>query len=489
MTEVWMRTVALRREALEQRGERAAPARASAQVSGGAPELAAAGVARTPPRPATDVELAGVHALTWLATANAVGVLLALLLSWPRLGELLGPFGYGRWVPLHTDLQLYGWCSLPLVALLLRSYRPPQGECPGGRLAVGAWSAALLVGSVSWLAGESSGKLFLEWSGVARLSMPLAMLLLLGSLGLGQARRSRARRELDRRSARSLSAAWLLRPALLLCLATVPFVLYWAAGPSVYPPFNPDSGGATGSSLLGSSLGIVALLLLAPVLAGLEPRPGALPTRARRAIPWVLVLHLAAFSVAGHGQRSHHELAQQLALASLALWVPLVVGWLRGSAWPEGSRRWLAAAASWSGTLLLTSLVTFSPGVLERLKFTNALVGHAHLAMAGAITSFHGALLHAVHRGDRLAGVLRPRGPFVVWQIGCAAQVAALLALGVFEAADPGRLFRQDAVAAWCYDVRLLGGAAMLAASIVWLRRAWRALGVAAAGDARTVAA
>jgi cytochrome c oxidase cbb3-type subunit 1 len=262
-----------------------------------------------------------------------------------------------------------------------------------------------------------------------------------------------------------------------VALAAVPFLLYWAAGPEVYPGFNPDSGGATGSSLLGSSLGIVAVLLLAPVLAGLPRRHEVLSVRTRRAIPGVLVLHLCAFALGGHGQRSHHELAQQLALASLALWVPLVVAWLRGFAWPRVARRWLVAAAFWSGALLLTSLATFSPGVLERLKFTNALVGHAHLAMAGAITSFHGALLLAVHRGDRLAGVLGPRLPFLVWQGGCAVQVAALFVLGGLEAAEPGRLFRPDVAAAFWYDIRLLGGVAMLAASAVWLRRAWRRLG------------
>jgi cytochrome c oxidase cbb3-type subunit 1 len=330
---------------------------------------------------------------------------------------------------------------------------------------------------VSWLAGLSSGKLFLEWSGPTRVLLPLAMLLLVAALARGWVRGAGLLRERDLGRQHPVQTAAAARLALLVALAAVPFVLYWAAGPEVYPSFNPDSGGATGSSLLGSSLGIVAVLLLAPVLAGLRRRHEVLSPRTRRAIPGVLVLHWSAFALGGHGQRSHHELGQQLALASLALWVPLVVVWLRGFVWPRVARRWLVAAAVWSGALLLTSLATFSPGVLERLKFTNALVGHSHLAMAGAITSFHGALLQAVHRGDRLAGALGPRLPFLVWQGGCAVQVAALFVLGGLEAAEPGRLFRPDAAAAFWYDIRLLGGAAMLAASAVWLRRAWRRLG------------
>lgn len=429
---------------------------------------------------ATAVELAGLHALVWLALANAVGVLLALLLVWPAAGTLLGGLGYGRWVPLHLDLQLYGWCSLPLVALLLRFYSAPRGgECPGGVVAVGAWSAALVAGSVSWLAGGSSGKLFLEWSGMVRAALPVAMLLLLLALVRGWL--GGARRRAGRRAERGRFV--LAGAALLLALLPVPVILYWATSPTVYPAFNPDSGGATGSSLLGSSLGIVAVLLLAPVLAGLPRRPGA-SSRSGWPMAGVLALHFLVFALGGHGARSHHEPGQRLLLLSLAVWVPLVVVWLRSFEWPEGAGRWLTAAAAWSGVLLATSWITFQPGVLERAKFTNALVAHAHLAMAGAITSFHGALLAAIHRGDRLARVLRSPLPFWLWQLGCAIHVGALLAVGVLEAGDPGRLFRPDAaVSAW-YGVRLLAGIVMLLASISWSRRAWRSLDASPAAGA-----
>jgi cytochrome c oxidase cbb3-type subunit 1 len=416
------------------------------------------------------LELAGLHALLWLVIGNAVGVLLALLLAFPSLGSLLGPLGYGRWVPLHLDLQLYGWCSLPLVALLLRFFRPRERDCPGGALAVGAWSAALAVGSVSWLAGESSGKLFLDWSGPARLALPAAMAVLMVALWRGRlAHRAHA----STTTGPAPRTPW--DAALLFGLMPVPVVLAWAAGPDVYPPFNPESGGATGGSLLGSSLGIVAVVLLSPLLAELPHRPGA--PRAAQALASVLALHFLVFGLAGHGPSSHHELGQRLLLASLLPWAPLVVLWLRSFEWPPPARRWLGAAAIWSGLLLLTSLATFQPGVLERAKFTNTLVAHSHLAMAGAITSFHGALLVAVHRGDRLAGALGSARSWWLWQVGCAAHVAALLAVGMLEGADPGRLFRPDLAASAWYLARLLAGIAMLWASVLWLRRAWRSLG------------
>ena len=33
-------------------------------------------------------------------------------------------------------------------------------------------------------------------------------------------------------------------------------------------------------------------------------------------------------------------------------------------------------------------MLSFLPGVLDRIKFSQALVGHSHLAMAGFTTSF-----------------------------------------------------------------------------------------------------
>jgi cytochrome c oxidase cbb3-type subunit 1 len=60
------------------------------------------------------------HALFWLVAANAIGVLIAILLLFPSLNVLLGEWTYGRWIMVHMNLELYGWASLPLVAFLVR---------------------------------------------------------------------------------------------------------------------------------------------------------------------------------------------------------------------------------------------------------------------------------------------------------------------------------------------------------------------------------
>lgn len=106
------------------------------------------------------------HSLGWLVAANLAGLWLAVLLLWPGLNDLLAPLTYGRWVPLHLDWQLYGWCALPLVGLLFHYYLPEDDRAAfAARLSLAIWSLALLAGGLSWLAGGVGGKLFLDWAG------------------------------------------------------------------------------------------------------------------------------------------------------------------------------------------------------------------------------------------------------------------------------------------------------------------------------------
>lgn len=130
------------------------------------------------------------HSLGWLLAGNLVGLWMASLLLWPELGRLAGPLTYGRWATVHLNVQLYGWCSVPLIGLLFRFFLPP-GDERGGRLALQAWSGALVFSAVAWLAGEVSGKPFMEWRGLPRWVMPAAMLVLAGVLTSGYLRRLR----------------------------------------------------------------------------------------------------------------------------------------------------------------------------------------------------------------------------------------------------------------------------------------------------------
>ena len=411
-------------------------------------------------RPADLYEQVTRHSLGWLLAGNLVGLLMAALLLWPESGRLLGPLTYGRWATVHLNVQLYGWCSIPLLGLLFRLYLP-EANPRSGTLALHGWSGALAFSVVAWLAGEVSGKPFMEWSGPTRWVMPAAMVLLAAVLIRGYAQRLRTQSE---------SRGWrVLKWIALLVLGTVPFVLAWAADPALYPVINPDSGGATGGSLLGSTLGIIVMFLAFPLIAGLP-----LKKRSRWLVAcWLaLAAHYGWFFALDHGHRSHHELSQIIALFSLILWWPLLVRYLAHFTWPEGSRRWLFAFAAWGAILLLTALFTFLPGVLDRWKFTNALVAHTHIAMAGMLSCFLILILIALDEpGRRRAALAEPIG-FALWHGGALLMCGALLVLGTLEADQPARVYFSEPIAQLIYLLRLLAGGAMTLAVLRW----WRGL-------------
>ncbi len=385
------------------------------------------------------------HSLAWLVAANGVGVLLAALLIWPDLNDLLAPLTYGRWIPLHLNGHLYGWGALPLVGALFKFYLPEDASSAhGARFALWVWSGALLYGCLTWLAGHTSGKIFLDWQGGARWGWSFALFFLWLILF------RQARRPLSR------SAQGLLGLLLL-----IPFLLYWVAGATVYPAINPHSGGATGASLLGSTLGVVAMFGALPWLLRLEVKAGQRPWR----------IYLAAFALTssvyagiGHGAASHHRPDQIIGLSCLLAWIPLVWSYARAFKWRPGSGRWLTAAFCWWVLLVITGLLIFLPEISERLKFTNALVAHSHLAMAGLITSFHLVILL------NLAPARSPQvWSFWAWQLGCLLQVALLFWLGWQEGLDPAILYLRGGLTDWVYGLRLIIGLVMFVSSFVWL--------------------
>ncbi len=397
------------------------------------------------------------HALAWLLAANTVGLWLATLLLWPDAGNWLGELSYGRWMPLHMNWQLYGWCSLPLVGALMAwcLVAKHPGVVMHARVALGAWSFALVLGGVAWLGGVTSGKLFLDWHGWSRPLLPLAMVVLwtvVATHGLFWRKPTWA------------------RTIALLGLLAVPSVLYWSAGREVYPAVNPDSGGATGASLLGSTLGIVLVFGMLPEMLGMGRSVGARCV-GRLGFGLALAASFGVFAVIDHGNASHHAFGQIVGLGMLIVWVPMAWSYFRGFKWPAEARRWLAAAFVWWALLVVTGWVTFLPGVLERLKFTNGLVAHAHLAMAGLVTAMNMAILTSLAPGK--SGQSNHYGYFVAWQVATGGMVAVLLVGGWFETGRAGEFFRGEIWVQAVYGVRLLAGVVMWLVSANWLRAAW----------------
>jgi cytochrome c oxidase cbb3-type subunit 1 len=261
-------------------------------------------------------------------------------------------------------------------------------------------------------------------------------------------------------------------------LLAVPVALTFATSPKTYPPINPATGGPTGTDLLGSTLCVIVIFAGAPLLLRLQKLVPSL-RRGTIEVFGALVLHGLFFAAVGHGDHSHREPLQITAVATLLVWAVLLPRWFRCFAWPAASRPWLLAFLAWGGALLASAVPMFLPGLLDRIKFTNALVGHAHLAMAGLATSFAALLLTVLNQETRLADVLGDRTAFVLWNAGNVVHVAALAAAGALEAQDPGIVFRGDPSITALYGVRAAAGAAMVLAAARWVSRASRKWAVA----------
>ncbi|MGA1205616.1 MAG: hypothetical protein ACO3ZW_07400 [Opitutales bacterium] len=394
----------------------------------------------------------------WMVAANLVGMWMAALLIWPRAGEWTGRFGYGRWMPLHMDWHLYGWCSLPLLGLLFRWFLTGNERSPRHALAgFFMWSFALFLGGFLCLFGLTSGKLFLMWSGPSRILFP-AVQAFIWSLLAGHV--------VKRWKDEGWSTGVNLRLVVLLVLSSSPIALFIASGQSVYPPVDPASGGATGHSLLASTLGIIGVFGLMPHLAGATGYHRA--TIAGRLYLGAFLASVLAWMLLDHGNESNTQPGQILGLAVLLPWIPLIGFYFLSFEWGKSLHVWVLSFLGWWLLLTLTGFATFLSPVLTILKFTNGMVAHAHLAMGGMITSFNMVVLAVLGDRDRQGAWTDPGG-WWMWQSGCLVYVLAMLIQGFREGLDPSVLYSENTLTNLAYSARFLAGAAMLAASLRWL--------------------
>ena len=402
--------------------------------------------------------IAAWHSLAWLFAANLIGVWLAVLLIYPAAGRWMGEWSYGRWTPVHLNFQLYGWMALPLVAWAIRMFRADRETfAVWARAALVLWSLALTIGAISWLAGSSSGKLFLDWSGYARIFFPLAILFLWSVLALAylKAWRDSGNRGLFIRFAKLAGLALLL---------LVPFAIYIASSPAIYPAVNPDTGGPTGASQLESTLVIVLILFLLPY--GLTRRKTA-------GSSWIIsswiIFAIETLLCLGLGREnvSHHRPDQFISLASLLVWAPLIPAYFNAFEWPRPTRAWRFAVFAWWAILVPTGWTFFLPGILDRLKFTDSLVGHSILAMAGFVSSLLILILAILL--DRDGEVFNSRWAFIAWHGATLAYVVLFLIAGWREGADPAFTIVPSLPRNVLYVTRLGLGVAMTAASAQWL--------------------
>lgn len=406
------------------------------------------------------------HSLLWLVVANCIGVLLAAMLLMPRINTLMGEWTYGRWMPVHMNLQLYGWCSLPLVAFLFTVYgvqRKPIARWASPFLCL--WSIALAVGALTWLNGHSSGKLFLDWTGYSRILFPLALFSLWALLATAFVFEYRNHFHLH----------WATRTLKLLglvLLLLIPALIYIASNPALYPPINPDTGGPTGASQLESTLVIIAILLLLPF--GISHRKHPAPQA--MTLAWIIFAAECLLCLGlGRADVSHHKPTQWISLGSLLIWIPLIPAYYAAFRWHVNTRRWRVAFLCWWSILVPTGWMLFLPGVLDHFKFTDGLVGHSLLAMAGFVSSLLIFILVQMMGDD--GWIFNGTWSFYVWQVSVAVYVAIMFFAGWREGSDPAFAIVPGLVRNSIYTLRLVLGILILAASLDWLRDAFTLFG------------
>ncbi len=388
------------------------------------------------------------HSLGWLVFGNCVGLYLSVLLLFPSLQ--LAQWTYGRWVPVHLNVQLYGWTSLPLVAWLLSIYEVDRSKHSAwGPAAVWAWTAALVIGVTRWLGGVTSGKIFLDWKGGALWALVAALMVLWCVLALAWRDRSQSW------SKQRKLAALLGLSGLLL----VPASLVFASSPAVYPPIDRTTGGPTGSSLQGSALVVVGLMLMLPRVAATAKRD------AKSKGIWIFFgLSWLVFGVAEAMGGTHHDAHQIGSMLFLLPWVWWLPKDWAEFIWPPGSRVWRGAMFAWWGLLVVSALLMYQTGVLDRIKFTQALVAHSHLAMAGFTTSFC-ALLLVLLTNKRMGGALTVS----LWHLAAFVMIVTLALMGWREGGD----FSWMAARPWWREcglvVRAACGLVMTGVSVMWL--------------------
>jgi cytochrome c oxidase cbb3-type subunit 1 len=114
--------------------------------------------------------------------------------------------------------------------------------------------------------------------------------------------------------------------------------------------------------------------------------------------------------------------------------------------------------------LVVSGLLMYQPGVLDHLKFTQGLVAHSHLAMAGFTTSFC-ALLLVLLTGKRIGSGCS----VALWHIAALVMIVTLALMGWKEGEGPSWMLEQPAWREWGLLIRSASGLLMLWVSVIWL--------------------
>jgi len=186
------------------------------------------------------------------------------------------------------------------------------------------------------------------------------------------------------------------------------------------------------------------------------------------AIGWaVLAAEFVLCLAMGRSDASHHQPAQFLSLGSLLVWIPLLPAYFGAFEWHLATRRWRTAMLAWWTVLVLTGWALFLPGVLDHFKFTDGLVGHSFIAMAGFTSSL--IIFVTIQLLGDGGWIFNRTRSFHAWHGSVVLYVAIMAVAGWREGFDPAFTIVPGAARNVLYSLRLVSGILMLLASLDWL--------------------
>lgn len=180
-----------------------------------------------------------------------------------------------------------------------------------------------------------------------------------------------------------------------------------------------------------------------------------------------LALHALFCGALGRADASHRDPWQYLGLSSILVWLFVVPAYYRAFEWHAGARLWRTAVLWWWAALLITGTLMFIPGVLDHFKFTDGLVGHSFVAMAGFASSL--IILVMVQLLGDGAWILNRARTFFLWHGAVIAYIIVVTIAGWREGFDPAFTIVPGPARNTLYLFRLITGIVMLYASIDWL--------------------
>lgn len=122
---------------------------------------------------------------------------------------------------------------------------------------------------------------------------------------------------------------------------------------------------------------------------------------------------------------------------------------------------------AWWILLVVTGCLMFFPGLLDRFKFTDALVAHSLVAMAGFITNLLLFVMVVLLNDD--GDALNSMRAFWAWNIATFLYIALFIAAGWYEGSHPEFNFLPGVARNFLYGLRVVLGFSMTAASLNWL--------------------